>query len=55
VQYRAINDQLIQETSELIATLRSSAEGKEGLSAFLEKRAANWIAAGDQQPNAEGE
>ncbi|HLH60763.1 MAG TPA: enoyl-CoA hydratase-related protein [Ktedonobacteraceae bacterium] len=31
-------------TAELIATLRISEEGQEGLRAFLEKRKANWIA-----------
>jgi methylglutaconyl-CoA hydratase len=30
-------------TSEVIATLRVSAEGQEGLRAFLEKRSASWI------------
>jgi methylglutaconyl-CoA hydratase len=33
-----------QETSELIAHHRTSAEGQEGLRAFLEKRAASWHA-----------
>ncbi len=32
-------------TAELIARLRISAEGQEGLSAFLEKRSPNWIIA----------
>ncbi len=31
-------------TAELIATLRVSEEGQEGLRAFLEKRKANWTA-----------
>jgi methylglutaconyl-CoA hydratase len=31
------------ETARLLAQLRVSAEGKEGLSAFLERRKANWI------------
>lgn len=30
-------------TAELIATLRTSDEGQEGLRAFLEKRKANWV------------
>src|SRR5438876_381749 len=30
-------------TAEMIATLRVSAEGQEGLRAFLEKRKANWV------------
>jgi methylglutaconyl-CoA hydratase len=36
-------DALQEETSQLLAKLRVSAEGKEGLSAFLEKRKAGWI------------
>lgn len=38
----AIDDQMIQYTCEVIAKARNSAEGKEGLSAFLEKRKPNW-------------
>ena len=30
-------------TAEMIATLRVSDEGQEGLRAFLEKRKANWV------------
>jgi len=40
---REINTGLIQETSKHIAAIRVSAEGQEGLSAFLEKRPAQWI------------
>ncbi|WP_250658175.1 enoyl-CoA hydratase/isomerase family protein [Alkalimarinus coralli] len=36
------NEQLTDYTCELIAALRVSEEGQEGLSAFLEKRAPNW-------------
>ncbi|HEB28045.1 MAG TPA: gamma-carboxygeranoyl-CoA hydratase, partial [Porticoccus sp.] len=42
IKHQAIDQRLINETSQLIASIRSSAEGKEGLNAFLEKRAANW-------------
>ena len=35
-------DRLTQETAALLASLRVSAEGKEGLSAFLERRSPNW-------------
>lgn len=35
-------DQLARETASLLASLRVSAEGKEGLSAFLERRPPNW-------------
>jgi len=36
-------EKLDQENAALIAKLRVSAEGQEGLNAFLEKRAANWV------------
>nr|WP_258872212.1 enoyl-CoA hydratase/isomerase family protein [Thalassotalea euphylliae] len=39
---RPINDQLIQETSQRIAAIRVSPEGQEGLTAFFDKRPANW-------------
>ncbi len=34
---------MIRDTVERIARIRASAEGKEGLSAFLEKRAPEWV------------
>jgi len=37
------SDELDRKTSELIAALRVSREGQEGLSAFLEKRRPGWI------------
>ena len=43
VAEQPINDVLIARTSELIAEIRVSAEGQEGLSAFLEKRTPNWL------------
>lgn len=36
-------EKLDQENAELIAKLRVSKEGQEGLNAFLEKRAAQWV------------
>jgi methylglutaconyl-CoA hydratase len=42
ISRRTIDDQLIDETSDLIATVRVSDEGQEGLTAFLEKRAPKW-------------
>jgi methylglutaconyl-CoA hydratase len=39
---REINDRLITSTSERIAKIRVSAEGQEGLTAFLEKRKPAW-------------
>jgi methylglutaconyl-CoA hydratase len=38
-----LTDELIDNTSARIAHIRTSEEGQEGLSAFLEKRQANWI------------
>lgn len=37
-----VDDALVAETARLIAELRVSAEGQEGLGAFLEKRAPGW-------------
>ncbi len=42
VSDNAINDTTITYTTDLIAKIRVSSEGQEGLSAFLEKRKANW-------------
>lgn len=36
-------DVLMEETARLLALLRSTPEGKEGLSAFLERRKAAWV------------
>lgn len=43
VQNKAISAELIAQTSETIANIRVSAEGQEGLNAFLQKRPANWV------------
>ncbi len=39
---RPIDDALVEETAKRIAHRRASAEGKEGLSAFLAKRKPSW-------------
>jgi methylglutaconyl-CoA hydratase len=36
-------DEGIEFTSNLIAKLRASDEGQEGMASFLEKRKANWV------------
>ena len=41
VSTQEINDALLTKTSKLIARVRTSEEGQEGLSAFLEKRSAS--------------
>jgi methylglutaconyl-CoA hydratase len=43
VASQPINNDLLTATSKLIAHVRTSEEGQEGLGAFLEKRSANWI------------
>src|SRR5512140_962593 len=40
---RPVASELIQDTAERIAKIRSSPEGREGIAAFLEKRRAAWI------------
>ncbi|PWB79879.1 MAG: enoyl-CoA hydratase [Methylocystaceae bacterium] len=41
-EYRRIDDALARETAERLAARRASPEGREGLSAFLEKRPPAW-------------
>ena len=43
VASRPVTSELIQDTAERIAKMRSSPEGREGVSAFLEKRRAAWL------------
>jgi methylglutaconyl-CoA hydratase len=38
-----LDDDLVADTAERIAETRASAEGREGLSAYLEKRNPNWV------------
>lgn len=42
VSHQAVDDDLMEETARRIAHLRSTPEAREGLSAFLEKRPAQW-------------
>ena len=42
-------------TVEVIATQRASAEGQEGMKAFLEKRRPNWAREGTDKPEARGQ
>jgi methylglutaconyl-CoA hydratase len=44
VAHRPVDAGLIQDTAERIATIRASAEGREGLAGFLEKRKPAWTA-----------
>jgi len=43
VKHKTIDQPLKDKTSQLIADIRCSAEGREGVSAFLDKRPASWI------------
>ncbi len=43
VDGKSVTDELMQMTSERIADIRASNEGKEGLAAFLEKRKPSWV------------
>jgi methylglutaconyl-CoA hydratase len=45
VAHRPVDDDVVEDTARRIATLRSTPEAKEGLSAFLEKRPAAWVPA----------
>ena len=40
---KPLHSELVQDTAERIARIRSSPEGKEGVAAFLEKRKAAWV------------
>ncbi len=42
VSSRLGDEQVIEDTAERIAKIRASSEGREGLNAFLQKRAPNW-------------
>lgn len=46
VANRPIDDELIVDTGKIIAAIRVSQEGQEGLSAFLEKRKPGWVEEG---------
>lgn len=43
VESRPIDDAIHEETAQRIASVRSSAEGKEGIDAFLTKRTPSWV------------
>jgi methylglutaconyl-CoA hydratase len=40
---RVVDEAVMEETARIIARVRSTPEGKEGVAAFLEKRKAKWI------------
>lgn len=45
IAHRQVDDEVVEDTARRIATLRATAEAREGLSAFLEKRPAAWVPA----------
>jgi len=47
VAQKSIDDELMEDTIERIAQIRSSPEAKEGISAFLEKRKPDWLVQGE--------
>ena len=47
---RPITSELIQDTAERIARIRTSPEGREGIAAFLEKRKPAWIPPEPESP-----
>lgn len=47
VANRPVTSELIQDTADRIAKIRSSPEGREGVAAFLEKRRASWVPTGE--------
>jgi methylglutaconyl-CoA hydratase len=56
--FRPIDDALVADTAERIAAIRQSADGREGIASFLEKRKPRWVAeyealAGDPEDDEE--
>ncbi len=43
VAHRPVSDELLADTAQRIARVRASPEGREGVTAFLEKRDPNWL------------
>ncbi|MDA8256229.1 MAG: enoyl-CoA hydratase/isomerase family protein [Betaproteobacteria bacterium] len=43
VAWKPLSDAILDDTAQRITRLRASEEGREGMSAFLEKRKPNWI------------
>jgi methylglutaconyl-CoA hydratase len=43
LDFRPIDDALVADTAERIAAIRQSADGREGIASFLEKRKPRWV------------
>ena len=50
VAHRPVTSEVIQDTAERIARIRSSPEGREGVAAFLEKRKPGWTPKEEIEP-----
>jgi len=46
VAWKPLSPEVVEDTALRITRMRASPEGREGMSAFLEKRKPNWIAQG---------
>ena len=46
VAHKPVDDAVVEDTARRIASLRATPEAREGLTAFLEKRPAEWVPAG---------
>jgi methylglutaconyl-CoA hydratase len=46
VAWKPLSPEVVEDTAQRITRLRASAEGREGMTAFLEKRKPSWIAQG---------
>jgi methylglutaconyl-CoA hydratase len=55
IQGRSVDDTLLADTAERIATVRTSDDGKEGVRAFLEKRKPRWVAEFEAEQAARGD
>jgi methylglutaconyl-CoA hydratase len=50
VAHGVVSDAMVEHTVRFIADIRDSDEGREGLSAFLEKRKPNWVTVNNRAP-----
>jgi methylglutaconyl-CoA hydratase len=52
---RPVDDAIVADTAERIAVIRTSADGREGVQAFLEKRKPRWIAEYEAMASQDGD
>ena len=46
VAWKPLSPEIVEDTAQRITRVRASSEGREGMTAFLEKRKSNWVSAG---------